>query len=847
MEKIVGWPTARIRFKPSERSRFPEIRLIWSLAVFLTTVLTWAPMAFGCPAEWVSYKAHLRLFGVGAGWADPVGHRTLSAEETLRGWGELLETEDYEALRTLVYDVTLEQLATLRTLAEAGLQSGPGMENPAAAALVRDRRLDVLDYLIFLRRFPIVVSSQNAWGYKPEQPADWQISRDESAYAIAEKAARSDLPEALRRRYIYQMFNYGFRVNIPEYNEQLKKIFAGEVAAWPDDEPVKQWCRSYYAGLLFKDGDLTGAFKEYALVYAHSWRCQERAHESLHLIVQKDADVGLKTLERTDLTEAEREAVQKVINSFNSDLEEILAASEEKGWPLPNDFNQRLIAFLNAENDRRLSAQAPAVPEPRSSLEKVLAAAADVHPDQVTLRLAAANLAIHRGDAAEARGHLRKADRADVKRTYEAQRIVLETLNRAYLQPLHDRGEADLFKHLSWLVEHGGQNWQLPFDYGRKTKLAGEAERIDGALRALLWTILPDRYTAQGRDDRAALILGLLDDPEKVKPYQSSFPFWKLIQSPPGRLCALADTLENPRTPFEKFLVKSVGWTPDYPLELTGSYYIRTHRFDQAIRVLALIPEDRRRSWVAGSSNWYFRGRSTSTSGARDPFDDPFLYGPDHERNVWRKAMLDEALNHGLSAEDRQTLIRLTETPAGRLEFAIQMKELEELGHRPGEPGALALYCYAQALYNISWHGLSWRMSAWGRHLYEPEYVAGLDLSFSAPYYWLYAQWRRYAAFDPVDQYHYPSAVVKILNRAVHKTDNQELKARLELMSAAMPPSDRNWWREYRKQDYKHQNSQDQQWYEVRKKNLRGLAAQYKDTDFIRQARESCPLLKEFL
>lgn len=834
MEKVVGWPTGRLA----------PIGLVWILAIFLTAVLTCAPMAFGCSPP--SYKAHLRLFGVGAGWADPVGYRTLSTEETLRGWQKLVETEDSEALRSLVYDFSLEQLAALRTSAEAGLLSGPGLENPAAAALVRDRRLDALDYLIFLRRFPTVVTSQSAWGYKPKEPVEGQVSPDESAYAIAEESARADLPEALRRRYIYQLFNYGFRINSPEHNARLRKIFTSEVAAWPDDEPIKQWCRSYYAGLLFRDDDLTGAFKEYALVYAHSWRCQERAHESLHLIAHQDAEVGLKTLARNDLTEVERKAVQKVINSFNSNLEEILTASAEKGWPLPNDLNQRLIAFLNAENDRRLTATAPAVPEPRGSLEKALAAAAKAHPDQVTLRLAAANLAIQRGDAAEAGTHLRKAARADIKRTYEAQRLVLETLNRAYLKPLHDRGEADLFQRLSWLVEHGGQNWRLPFDYGRTTP-ESEAERIDGALRALLWIILPDRYTAQGRDDRAALILGLVDDPEKVKPYQSSFPFWKLIQSPPGRLRVLADTLEKPRTPFEKFLVKSVGWTPDYPLELAGSYYIRTHRFGRAARVLARIPEDRRRSWVDGSSNWYYRGRSTSASGSHDPFDDPFLYDPDREGKVWPKAMLDEALTRGLSVEERQTLMRLTETPNDRLEFARRMKELEELGRQPGEPGALALYCYAQALYNISWHGPSWRMSAWGRHLYEPEYAARLDLSSSTPFYWLGRQLRRYAAFDSVDQYHYPSAVVKVLNQALNKTSDQELKARLEFMLAAMPPCDRNWWREYRQQDYKQQKIHDQQRHKVRKKNLRDLAAQYNDTDFIRQARETCPMLKDLL
>ncbi len=818
------------------------------LSVFLIVSLMGPSTALACSPWWHTYKPDLPLFGVSSSPADqPLLNQSI--EETLRGWQELIETKDAAALKALVYDTTLEQITALRASALIGSDCRLAQENPVAASLIRERRLDVLDYLVFLRQSEVGFPKPDAWAYGQKQALaqkpDQEISHFKAVLAEAEKALLTDPPAALKRRYVYQMFNFGFRAEIPEYNEKLKNLFAAEVAAWPDGEPVKEWCRSYYAGLLYNEGDLTGAFKEYARVYDQSRRCRERAHTSLHLILKKDAEAGLKTLARPDLTEAERKAVQKVLNSFNADLEEVLVAALEKGWALPRDIDRRLAGYLNAENDRRLSQPAPYIPEPQSGLEKTLAVLAETHTDRALMLLAATNMAIQRGDAAAARGYLRQADRADHEGRHEAQRVVLKTLNRAYLEPLHDRGEAELFDRLSWLIERGGQSWRRPFEYGRQKTPADETGRLNAALRSILWTILPDRYTAQSRDDRAALIMAALDDGDKTGPYVSSFSFWKLIQSPPSRLRALADTLESPRTPFEKFLTGSVTWTPDYPLELAGSYYIRTHRFGQAAGVLARIPAERRRPWTVGSKTWRERVYSGSMPGAGNPFENPFFFSHGIERTVADIDSLEEALIGGLPAELRARLKRLTEAPADRLDFARQMKQLEELGREPGELGALALYRYALGVYNTSWHGRNWRMSAWGHSSLEMSYAT--KPSKGNPYFWLSKQIRRYAEVDPDDQYHFPSAAVKDLKRALTKTHNQELKARLELTLAAMPPTDPDWWRAYQQQDYTQQMTQLEQHFETQREDLRTLAARYEETEFVRQARESCPRLQDFL
>ena len=588
-----------------------------------------------------------------------------------------------------------------------------------------------------------------------------------------------------------------FNLDFSPKNEKLKNIFNSEVAAWPDDEPIKQWCRSYYAGMLYWGGDLTGAFKEYAQVYSASLRCRERAHESLHLILRDDADAGLKTLARTDLTVQERKAVQQVLNSFNSDLEATLTATVEKGWPLPPDINQRLTGYLNAENDRRLFNQAPHIPEAPGGLEKILPALAAVHEDPAPWYLAAANLAILRGDAAAARMYLRRADQADPGRVYEGQLVVLQALNRAYLEPLDRRGEAALLKHMTWLIEHGKASRRFSSVAAGGQRPSNDGDRLDAAFDGLFETILPDRYTRQSRDDRAALILATsMSNPEDAKPYASSFPFWKMIQSPPSRLRVLADTLENPHTPFEKFLLEAVPWTSDYPLELAGSYYIRTHRFDQAVKVLDRIPQERRRPWREGSSAWGQWGES-SRAGAYNPFgDDLFRSDIGGHGLPACEALFEGARTLGLSEQEQATLIALTEEPAGRLEFASQMKQLKELGRRSDEAGAMALFYYARALYNVSWHGPSWRMSAWGRKSGEAKYYAEPDPR-AFRYYWLDTQIRRYRAIDPDDQYHYPSTAREALNTALKKTGNPELKARIKFMLVDMAQTDWQCWRDF--------------------------------------------------
>lgn len=822
----------------------------------LMTIMLWTSTAFSCPMWWETYKPQLVMFGVNSSWAGPIDEKALSIQETLQGWQELTGLDESDDLKTLVYDATLDEITSLRASALDGRTCELARKNAVAATLAVEGRLDIIDYLIFLREAENGVAKPDPWEYrvgerlKPGTP-DRAESTSSLIFASAEAALKADLPEALKRRYIYQMFKFGFSADTPEHYEKLKNVFNGEVAAWPDEEPIKQWCRSYYAGVLYHEGDLTGAFKEYAQVYSDSFRCRERAHQSLHLILRDNAEAGLKNLEQADLTVQERKAIQQVLNSFNSDLEATLTATVEKGWPLPPDINQRLTSYLNAENDRRLVNQASYIPEAPGGLEKVLTALAAVHEDSAPWYLAAANLAILRGDAAAARTFLHRADRADHRRLYKTQSIVLRTLNRAYLEPLDLRGEAMLLEHLSWLIKHGARNLRLVTGVADDQPHSSDAARLDAAFDGIFGTILPDRYTRQGRDDRAALVLAAsISNTESVKPYASSFPFWKLIQSPPGRLRALADTLETPRTPFEKFLVKTVPWTPDYPLELAGSYYIRTHRFDHAVKVLARIPQERRRPWTEGSSAWNRRGnfpQPVSSAGAYNPFGDA-LFRSDigDQGRLARKALFEEARKQGLSAEEQEMLVKLTGEPDDRLEFASQMKRLKELGRQPGEAGAMALFYYAQGLYNTSWHGSSWRMSAWGRLSGEARYYADIS-SRTYPYYWLDAQIRRYNAIDPDDQYHYPSAARKALSLAMKKTGNPELKARINYMLADMAQTDRQVWRDFQEMSYEQQRLKESTGAEARKSRLRELTFEFGDTSFIRQAGEVCPMLKELL
>ncbi|MDR1309002.1 MAG: hypothetical protein LBL95_03755 [Deltaproteobacteria bacterium] len=326
-------------------------------------------------------------------------------KETLRGWRELTGLDESGALKALVYDTTLEEISSLRAEALGGPAGDLARENKVAAALVEWRRLDIIDYLLFLRQSESRFQAADAWEYRlagqPDNGTLSDISPPDAFFARAEAAARAGLPEALRRRYIYQMFSIGFYDFVQ--HDKLKDLFVSEVAGWPDDEPIREWCRSYYAGMLYHDGDLTGAFKEFAQVYARSLRGREAAHESLHLILLRQAGAGLAALKRPDLTHVERKAVQLVLNSFSPDLEAILAASREKGWPLPHDVNQRLTGFLNAENDRLLVNLAPHIPGRQSRIEKSLGSLAALQDDPAPWYLGAANLSILRGDAAEAK------------------------------------------------------------------------------------------------------------------------------------------------------------------------------------------------------------------------------------------------------------------------------------------------------------------------------------------------------------------------------------------------------------------------------------------------------------
>jgi hypothetical protein len=141
-------------------------------------------------------------------------------------------------------------------------------------------------------------------------------------------------------------------------------------------------------------------------------------------------------------------------------------------------------------------------------------------------------------------------------------------------------------------------------------------------------------------------------------------------------------------------------------------------------------------------------------------------------------------------------------------------------------------------------------MSAWGHSNYEAEWYAELNL-MPSPYHWLDVQIRRYFAIDDINQYHYPTKVPMELRLALAKTANPELKARILFLTADLWPVSRNWWNRYNKannkQPYTPGGRPWKEFMDLRENRLRNLAASCGNTTFVREAGETCSMLKEFL
>ena len=122
-----------------------------TMIALLTVLLAWDQTAFGCPSWWEMYKPQLTFFGINSSWVGSADKKMLSIRETLQGWREVTGLDESDDLKALVYDTTLEEIASLRASILDGSTCELAKKNTAAAALAKQKRLDVLDYLLFLR------------------------------------------------------------------------------------------------------------------------------------------------------------------------------------------------------------------------------------------------------------------------------------------------------------------------------------------------------------------------------------------------------------------------------------------------------------------------------------------------------------------------------------------------------------------------------------------------------------------------------------------------------------------------------------------------------------------------
>lgn len=766
-----------------------KLTRVGAIIFVLFTALTGQVLA--CGGEEPEYKPEAALFFRTAlaeketARGDIHGYYGATSDfEMLGGWYKLLGLDPYDStskehLRYLLFESSSEDTLALEAAFANGKLGGKLKNNLAAKALIETRDRGLLDYLIITRDLDASGVFGNGWNYggiAVNADRGFLESGTDRLKMVREGFFNNRDNTELALRYAYQYIRLMFYQG---HLDDIIDFYENEVSAMPDNA-VKEWCRMFYAGSLYHLGHDRDAFAAYAVVFHRSGYYNFRAQESIKWLYS-DFRRDFHNDYRKMIDERhpdDYDARRKLWDSYETDLE-----NSRRGYfsnlhdytrPLTEDERALVnstLAYLHGDTEQSLlsvlamvanGGDMPANPEeflalqmgklshgiftgsqthiPGSlDLESLLLKVAEKRPDPAYWQLAAAQLAIMRGDTAVSQSYLDLAIANNASKEFPGQLLVTQTLHEAWLGTLDDASEARLAAMLQKLNSAYDQK-DAHEDFG------SEAWALHSAWVGILDTVLPARYAKLGRTDRIFFCLAVLNDhiewassDEFFTIWRSYYSYWEYdnfgaILENPEVMPQIIDIMQNPEGPLEQYFVSGLKtWNTNILYELQGLNFVMRYDFARAAEAfnqivqptaddyvftptealgLLLYPATVNAAWPQTltyyTADYYEDLWSWSRTRYYDKVDlENVMTASDNSIFGWRwdgddfAGLYETAAVAGLDEHGQRLLAYLTCAPTTFADFANKMYALQELSARDDELGAMSAYFYALAIYNM--------------------------------------------------------------------------------------------------------------------------------------------------
>lgn len=609
-----------------------------------------------------------------------------------REWAAYGKTDRVKDAVQLVYKTKPAELQSLGESIRSGKAIPAALaKNALAANLVRDKKMEAVNYLVFATKTEKVSSS-----------TDWEANLHDSLqiddFISEAKAAFANAKDPfIKTKYAFQRCKLAF------YNNRHE-----DCIRWYDDNftesstaAVAQLALSYKAGSLFRSGQLAEA----AYTYSRAFMLSDQNKKSNFLgflwasdfcnqaLIPSYTALCKNTKEKAAMTALfglygtgyRLEVLQNLYQlDPSSDFLPLLATRE-----INKLEEQYLTPLLDKEKGGKSFYASWVWNEDDSTKTKVDDRTQVVKTAQFLETLfndkslshrslygaGAAYLHFVHKDYEGAKAILAKAGTvpADGKTREQIQLInLLIAANEA--QTLGQEREAQLLPSLKWLVQ--------------KAKTDKDYQIF---CRNFFSQILAQKYEQQGSIARAALAYGLADMSFLYEGKREDYSYGTALafareEMNTESLLGLYNIMTSPATETEKFLVQNASIQRDDVIDVIGTSHLRDRNYPKAIEWLSKA--QKLEPLVESQYNYQTEKETTINV---DPFHD-YL-------NDW------------------QRLAKSVVVPYTKLTLAKKLLETETK-IRSGAPAAAKArlyYQYASALYNMSYYGNSWSAVAYYR------------------------------------------------------------------------------------------------------------------------------------
>ena len=537
-------------------------------------------------------------------------------------------------VKSFVYDSSLDQLQALRKALETG-HTYNGITGAIPEYILANKDAALLDYMIFAKTCALDFARE-----EDRDPWEYRLKQEQESLDLAlraEQAMKTAPNNFLRLRYAYQAMRlYRARLDYARCVE----LFETEIEPLASNLETKEWCRAFYAGALYWQGDYAQAFLQFSKVFQGSSRYRMEAYIGCRWTLRYSStepkyDEIIQNALALSQSEQERMAVLVMaayqtnfltsINEYETGKAESYLATLLKDIaagrvPVPADLPLLVVWQINNAEMTLLALNYPgtkfnyALPEmpekikngddsktASQNLKAIELQLANLVDDFVKTEPAKLDnpafwhtclsyMAYLREDYQQAKSRLELAKLAKSTNSpfpvaVEQQIELLNAVLTATTKPLTPENE-DLFEqdfqHLSSALQtlkNENSNADSP-----------EKKNSDWLKRSAyhIWgNLLPNRYYQAGNDARAILCMARAQKLQNDAPYPYTYNmvFRALDNLPLPQLRELQKVTTSPQTEFERNLSARLlaDWPASFLTEMEATQLIREHSFAEAV------------------------------------------------------------------------------------------------------------------------------------------------------------------------------------------------------------------------------------------------------------------------